>query len=93
MRTFLCYTILINRFSFSFNTNRIEHPPHRNVPGQNFPRIDRILKNCNKRRASNVHVHGSHKRITRFNEVCYYLHALISLVATSRTLSLSSESR
>lgn len=26
MRTFLCYTILINRFSFSFNTNRIEPP-------------------------------------------------------------------
>lgn len=26
MRTFLCYTILINRFSFSFNTNRIESP-------------------------------------------------------------------
>lgn len=26
MRTFLCYTILINRFSFSFNTNRIEAP-------------------------------------------------------------------
>lgn len=26
MRSFLCYTILINRFSFSFNTNRIEPP-------------------------------------------------------------------